>query len=252
MRSTLSRGLSVNPKSIVGQPTPRGPRGGCLGMPCQKPGESAHQRAVSARLSERSVVRLRAGAERADLAMRKVNRERAGGDGGRRFLRAHRVGPMSHLVDFDTVSTIGLESSPVAPALAGLVASGSRPVGSWGRRPWAILGSRPSRTRASGRPSISRTWHPPMRLWRLGRPPQPEHPGHNPPRRLRGTQGSLDRYLDHIPVSGATIEWCEPAEARSTSCRPSSSRHRGDVARSAAALRAAHRSMTVATGSCRS
>ena len=33
---------------------------------------------------------------------------------------------MSYLVDFVTVSTIGLESSPVAPALAGLRANEAR------------------------------------------------------------------------------------------------------------------------------
>src|SRR6476469_3157820 len=33
---------------------------------------------------------------------------------------------MSHIVDFNTVSTVGLESSPVAPALAGLRANEAR------------------------------------------------------------------------------------------------------------------------------
>src|SRR4051794_15365901 len=36
------------------------------------------------------------------------------------------AGSMSYLVDFVTVSTTGLESSPVAPALAGLRANESR------------------------------------------------------------------------------------------------------------------------------
>ncbi len=35
-------------------------------------------------------------------------------------------GILSYIVDFKTVSTVGLESSPVAPALAGLRANEAR------------------------------------------------------------------------------------------------------------------------------